>query len=396
MWAMVMNREEFVKSLYDDAEEELKEVYKKQNKNKDDLLNEIAKILLIYTIADNVLSLSDKEKKSTYSKLSSKLLKMFGTETKDTTKIITGILNDVIKKDFGSYGISCYEDEMLKLINEHYKGKHFSDRIWDNENEVCKKLHKEVKDFLDGKVNANQIKSHIETQFDSNKYNARRLVNDQIAQLESKITERYLKEYGIKKVKYNACLCNTCEKCMSYHQRVFDVDDPNRPVLPQHVQCKCFYVQEDEKALVMNLQLFGINEKKELQKLINDGTIDVANYNKCYRYFNEQFKKGVITPIETVYNDNDNDRFIHIARRHKNMISKDEINNIINSLESPDRIYKSVDKFGIQAKGYVKEIDKNELLTIVRNGIITSYYPGGNYINNKIKKGEFELIWERK
>lgn len=65
-------------------------------------------------------------------------------------------------------------------------------------------------------------------------------------------------------------------------------------------------------------------------------------------------------------------------------------------LPSPDRIYKSVDKFGIQAKGYVKEIDKNDLLTIVINGIIITYYPGGNYINNKIKKGEFELIWERK
>lgn len=78
------------------------------------------------------------------------------------------------------------------------------------------------------------------------------------------------------------------------------------------------------------------------------------------------------------------------------MISKDQIDNIINSLENPDKIYKSVDKFEIQAKGYVKKINNNELLTIVRNGIITSYYPNNNYISNKIKKGDFELIWERK
>ena len=141
----------------------------------------------------------------------------------------------------------------------------------------------------------------------------------------------------------------------------------------------------------MNLQLFGIDDKKELEKLISNGIIDRDEYDECHNYFKESFKKGINTPIGIVYDKGD--RYIHIAGRHQYMISKEEINNIIASLKYPDTIYKTKDKFGLEGKGYLKMINKNELLTIVRNGIITSYYPSKNYIN-KIKEGE--IIWERK
>lgn len=387
-----MDREKFVQGLYDDAEEELKEVYKQQGTNMRELLNEIAMILLTYNIVDNVLNLSNKEKNTLYKGLSSEILNMFSNETKETTRKVDSILSKVAKDNLESYGIKSHKQEVLDIINRNLDGKHYSDRIWDNENDVSKRLHKEVKDFLDGKVNANQIKSRIEKQFDANKYNVTRLVDTEIARVESDITEKYFRDYGIKKVKYNACLCNTCDRCMNDHEKIFDVDDPNRPRLPRHPQCKCFYVQSDDKnTLVMNLQLFGINEKNELQKLIENGTINQVEYNKCYKYFNEQFRNGVTTPIEIVYNDKD--RFIHIARRHTNMISKKQIDNIIDSLRNPNEIYKTIDKFGIEGKGYVKNIDGNQLLTIVRNGIITSYYPSENYIN-KVKRGE--LIWAKR
>ncbi|CUO15063.1 minor capsid protein [Clostridium paraputrificum] len=387
-----MDREKFLEDIYKSSEEGLKEVYKEQEENKENILKEIAMILLTYTIVDNVLSLNKKEKDSCYNKLSKLILSMFGAEIKNSTETINNILIDAAEKNFKYYGLKDNKRFIEKLVNEHYRGLKFSDRVWNNGNDVSKILHKEIKDFLDGKINANQIKSHIEKRFDVNKYNVKRLVNTEIARIESKVTENYFKEYGIKKVRYNACLCNTCDKCMSDHNKVFNVDDSNRPSLPRHPNCQCFYVQEDdEKTLVMNLQLFGINERKELQKLIDNGVINKVNYDKCYKYFNEQFRNGVTTPIEIVYNDKD--RFIHIARRHTNMISKKQIDNIIDSLRNPNEIYKTIDKFGIEGKGYVKNIDGNQLLTIVRNGIITSYYPSESYIN-KVKRGE--LIWAKR
>lgn len=387
-----MDREKFLEDIYKSSEEGLKEVYKEQEENKENILKEIAMILLTYTIVDNVLSLNKKEKDSCYNKLSKLILSMFGAEIKNSTETINNILIDVAEKNLKYYGLKDNKRFIEKLVNEHYRGLKFSDRVWNNGNDVSKMLHKEIKDFLDGKINTNQIKSHIEKRFGVNKYNVKRLVDTEIARIESKVTENYFKEYGIKKVRYNACLCNTCDKCMSDHNKVFNVDDSNRPSLPRHPNCQCFYVQEDdEKTLVMNLQLFGINERKELQKLIDNGVINKVNYDKCYKYFNEQFRNGVTTPIEIVYNDKD--RFIHIARRHTNMISKKQIDNIIDSLRNPNEIYKTIDKFGIEGKGYVKNIDGNQLLTIVRNGIITSYYPSESYIN-KVKRGE--LIWAKR
>lgn len=149
--------------------------------------------------------------------------------------------------------------------------------------------------------------------------------------------------------------------------------------------------EENNKIIPMNLQLFKIDEKKELENLISDGVIDRNEYNECYNYFKKCFNEGIDTPLGTVYDKGD--RYVHIAYRHQYMISKDQINNIIYSLKEPDTIYKTKDKFGSEGNGYVKKINENELLTIVRDGIITSYYPTKNYIN-KVKRGE--IIWEKR
>lgn len=240
-----MDREKFLEDIYKSSEEGLKEVYKEQEENKENILKEIAMILLTYTIVDNVLSLNKKEKDSCYNKLSKLILSMFGAEIKNSTETINNILIDATKKNLKYYGLKGNKRFIENLVNEHYRGLKFSDRVWNNGNDVSKILHKEIKDFLDGKINANQIKSHIEKRFGVNKYNVKRLVDTEIARIESKVTENYFKEYGIKKVRYNACLFNTCDKCMNDHNKVFNVDDSNRPSLPRHPNCQCFYVQED-------------------------------------------------------------------------------------------------------------------------------------------------------
>lgn len=150
--------------------------------------------------------------------------------------------------------------------------------------------------------------------------------------------------------------------------------------------------KEINNKVKVNLQLFRLDEKKELEKLISSGVINRDEYNECYNYFKEYFEGGINTPLGMVYDKGD--RYIHIAYRHNNMVSREEINNIVKSLEDPDTIYKTKDKFGSEGNGYVKKINENELLTIVKDGIITSYYPTKNYINNNVKRGE--IIWEKR
>lgn len=387
---------EFTQGLYDEAEEQIKEVYKEQKKNRDNLLQELALIMLTYSVLDGLMSLTSKDKKKEYNRLSNIILRAAKGQGTTQARVINDILVSTVNKTFGFYSYNANLKDVKKIIDNNFKGKHFSERVWENENEVAKHLNKKINDFLNGKINVNQIKKDIVKTFNGGAYNTKRLVETEVNRCSSNAFDRFCKETGVKKVKYNATLdSRLCSDCAQYHDRVFNLKD--KIELPRHPLCRCFYTIEDDdknQSIIINLQLLGIDEKKELGKLIDNGVIDKFEYNKCYNYFNKQFKNGVVTPIETVYNTRD--RFIHIAQRHKNMISKDQIDNIINSLENPDKIYKSVDKFGIQAKGYVKKINNNELLTIVRNGIITSYYPNNNYISNKIKKGDFELIWERK
>ncbi|MCI6278059.1 MAG: minor capsid protein [Clostridium sp.] len=385
-----MDREKFLEELYKSSEEELKEVYKRQNINMRELLNEIAMILLTYTIVDNVLNLNNKQKNTLYKGLSSKILNMFSNETKETTKKVDSILSKVAKDNLESYGIKSHQQEVLDIINRNLDGKHYSDRIWDNENDVSKRLHKEVKDFLDGKVNANQIKSHIEKQFDANKYNVSRLVDTEIARVESDITEKYFRDYGIKKVKYNACLCNTCDRCMNDHEKIFDVDDPNRPRLPRHPQCKCFYVQEDdEKHLVMNLQLFAKKSNWEiLRSQINSGILDENEAKNGMKYWEKAIKKEIVTPIEVINKSRKSiDQYWHILEDHKEFLNPSNIDEIVESLKNPDEIRLSFGK-----NVYIKNIKGKDLIVIVNSDIITAYYPNKRYLNNIKKK---VLLWRK-
>ena len=385
-----MDREKFLEDIYKSSEEGLKEVYKEQEENKENILKEIAMILLSYTIVDNVLNLNNKQKNTLYKGLSSKILNMFSNETKETTKKVDSILSKVAKDNLESYGIKSHQQEVLDIINRNLDGKHYSDRIWDNENDVSKRLHKEVKNFLDGKVNANQIKSHIEKQFDANKYNVSRLVDTEIARVESDITEKYFRDYGIKKVKYNACLCNTCDRCMNDHEKIFDVDDPNRPRLPRHPQCKCFYVQEDdEKHLVMNLQLFAKKSNWEiLRSQINSGILDENEAKNGMKYWEKAIKKEIVTPIEVINKSRKSiDQYWHILEDHKEFLNPSNIDEILESLKNPDEIRLSFGK-----NVYIKNIKGKDLIVIVNSDIITAYYPNKRYLNNIKKK---VLLWRK-
>ena len=149
------------------------------------------------------------------------------------------------------------------------------------------------------------------------------------------------------------------------------------------------YLEASSKSgmMKMNLQFFAKKSDKDaIDALIKNGTVDKAEFDRCHKYFRNAFKKGVKSPIEMVYDKND--QFYHIAQRHINMISEENIDRILKSISNPTNIYETVDKLGIKAKGYVlDEKGKNTLLTIVRSGIISSYEPNAAYLK-KIKAGK--------
>ncbi|MGN9161227.1 minor capsid protein [Clostridium sulfidigenes] len=236
--------EEFIESLYDEAEEQTKEVYREQKKNKDELLQEIALIMLTYTVLEGVMALNIKQRNKELIRLNEVIKKATIGQATLQEKTIFNILTNITGKTFNFYSYNKGLEDVRKIIEANFKGKHFSTRVWDNEREVAKHLKKQVENFLNGKVNVNQIKKDIEEIYNTNAYNAKRLVETEVNRCSSNAFDRLCKETGVKRVRYNATLdSRTCPKCSQHHDKPFDFDE--KIELPQHALCRCFYTIED-------------------------------------------------------------------------------------------------------------------------------------------------------
>ena len=137
----------------------------------------------------------------------------------------------------------------------------------------------------------------------------------------------------------------------------------------------------------INLQLFGKNDKSAVLKLLDEHKLPRKRFNKNKSLFDKLFVNGVDTPIEKVYNNRDS--FYHIVYGHSSFAyEKNYVKTIRHILLTPDEIYRTTDKFKNTANAYLKYINNDFYLVIVRNGnIITSYSPTVSYINNKVRKG---------
>lgn len=228
----------FIESLYNEADEQIKEIYKEQRQNKDELLQEIAIIMLTYTIVDVVLDMIKKDKTVEYTRLSKLITKFSSTQAKNTEKILTDILTNTTNNTFDFYTYNAKLKDVQKIINDNFKGKHFSERVWDNEEDVAKRLHKQVNDFLNGKINVNQIKKDLEKTFNTSAYECRRLAETEVNRCADEAFKRFCKETGVKKVRRNEILdSKICGTCAEINGKIYDLD---KAPSVQHPLCRGF------------------------------------------------------------------------------------------------------------------------------------------------------------
>ena len=76
-------------------------------------------------------------------------------------------------------------------------------------------------------------------------YVTNRLIDNEIARCQFEINDYFANEYGIEEQQFMAMLDKrTTEKCRNLNGKVFKVNDPNKPKIPQdtHVGCRSCYV----------------------------------------------------------------------------------------------------------------------------------------------------------
>ncbi|NLK24534.1 MAG: minor capsid protein [Clostridiales bacterium] len=221
-----MTKEElFIESLYNLAEKQLKKIYKIKKVNRDKILQEVANILLTYTIANDVMVMDKSTRDKEYEKMSNLIIDISKGQAASQEKIIADILSKVVKETFSFYHYNEGLKDVKKIVDANFKGKHFSKRIWSNEKEVANHLHRKVNDFLKGKVNVNQIRKDIEKTFNTSAYNSKRLVTTEVSRCQNEAFISFCKETGVKKIKRNETLdSKTCEECRSLHGKIYDLD----------------------------------------------------------------------------------------------------------------------------------------------------------------------------
>jgi len=218
--------QDFIESLYNEADRLLKEVYQEQKNNRDELLKQLASIMLAYNVLNDIMKLSTQDKKKEYNRLS-KIITV-GTKGQGAAqnKFINEILSSTINKTFDFYSYNVGLKDVREIIGNNFKGKHFSSRVWESESDVAKHLHKQVNDFLNGKVNVNQIKRNIEKTYNANAYNTRRLVETEISRVEDESFKRFCRETGVKRVMRNEEMdSKTCSECAGINKNVYDLED---------------------------------------------------------------------------------------------------------------------------------------------------------------------------
>lgn len=247
-----------VEGIYNDGDKEVNSLLQQQKENRDNLLQELGKALLTYQIVDGFMNLTERNLKKEKTSLGKLIKDQFNSEIKNEDLATNKVLTDTSNKSWGanSYLMSIgsnFDIEKLdrkkseKIISEKIDGKTYSDRIWKNKNDVASIMQKKINDFLDGKIDVNKIEKEIKDLYNSNGYNTKRLLENEISRVQNAVNEEWFKEKDIEYYLYDATLDRkTCDKCAKLDGKVYEKGE-KRPELPLHIRCRCTYVGLPDK-----------------------------------------------------------------------------------------------------------------------------------------------------
>ena len=236
--------------IYEKYSKQIDKIARIQKKSVQTILEEIAKIILEYNVADAVMDISIQEKAELKKQMNNLINDVLKGEYENEKNVITSTLYDVAKD---SYYSSCYiyglgvsykllpvkQDVLDDIINTKIDGKTYSSRIWSNKNKVAKTLKKEINDFLNGKTDVNIISKNIKNRFNVDYNISNRLVRTEIAKVQCEANEVWANEHNIKKQLFCATLDKRTSKiCQSLDGKIYDFDDEDKKIPPLHPNCR--------------------------------------------------------------------------------------------------------------------------------------------------------------
>ena len=244
----------FMLEGFSKAHKKSKSAYDLQKHNLNEILTQIAKISLRYTIKNDYLNLNRRQLKYESSKVSKHVISLMKNETALEQELTESVLTETVKNRYLqqsylyniglNWNISILSDEKTdEIVNKAFMDKTWSRRISENKLTTASDLNREIKKFLKGYTTPQDIKKVIKNKYGYNAYETHRLVDTEVSRCMNDTCELFAHEHGIEYQLYSATLDRrTCEICKADDGKVFHIDDPFKPVLPRHPLDRCCYI----------------------------------------------------------------------------------------------------------------------------------------------------------
>lgn len=248
-----MNEKEFLKmvdELFHLSEKQHREVLKLYRKHRDNIKQLIAELFMRYG-NDGKVNVSD------IPKIERQIQEEIRNIAVSEVAMIASILATVFtlayyrtaymieKTIHTTFSFSLLRKEVVdEIVNYNWSGIPFSQRIWNNANALVNALRTELYLGIQQGESLDKIAKRIDKQFNSKAYQSQRLIRTESARVISSAQEKIYRESGVVKyLIYTATLDNrTSQICRSRDGKKWRIDDPDRPTIPAHPNCRSCWI----------------------------------------------------------------------------------------------------------------------------------------------------------
>jgi SPP1 gp7 family putative phage head morphogenesis protein len=249
--------------MYKLSDKEFKKVLQQYKKSKDTTKQLLAELFMTYG-KDGFLDYFELNKNGVIKEFEKNLEQELQKTGVLEVTVLTAILGSVFAEVY--YRSAFKLEQVLKVtinfnrlnpviikefVDFDWSGQHFSQRIWKNQHALKDVLKTVIVRGMQDGESIDKMARKITKQFESKAFQSKRLVVTETARIIGQAREKIYSDSGIEKVEWLATLeQNTCEECARLDGRIFDLDDPKRPKLPRHPNCRCDlipYISNEKK-----------------------------------------------------------------------------------------------------------------------------------------------------
>lgn len=225
----------------------IKTILKRYKLNQKDMCDEIAAVIVKSMNSDGSIIITPNLVAEIKDDITANLNDLADFENKELKKILDNAYSEALQKTAKTIGIKTdwklvREEFVNRAVNAPISGKTFSSRIWDNTTELANRIYKDVVSCIQNGEQPKRIIKKIKDDYGVSAYQAKRLVNTEVAKVVNAAQLDIYRESGVvQKVLYTATLeTSTCENCADLDGKTYDLD--KAPNLPLHPNCRCCLV----------------------------------------------------------------------------------------------------------------------------------------------------------